>query len=295
MTFHNFVVVDWSASAVPSPKTPKKDAIYSCAFTPAERGHPVYHRTRSAAMDAVTGMLDAALAAGQRTLIGFDFAFGYPIGFAAALTGRADAFAVWDWFARHITDDVQNANNRFAVADRINRMLSGCGPFWGCPAAQETDALPQKGSTRQGHGMAERRVIEQHVPSAQSVWKLFTTGSVGSQVMMGLPRLQALRARFGANLQVWPFDTGFAVPTAPIVVVEIYPSMMPVDRAASLAAQYPDQLYHIADAVQVRDVCETIVMLPDAAFTVGAALPRGDEIAREEGWIFGAPVAKVAG
>ena len=40
-------------------------------------------------------LLAAERAAGRRVLAGFDFPFGYPRGFAAALTGRAEALALW--------------------------------------------------------------------------------------------------------------------------------------------------------------------------------------------------------
>ena len=40
-------------------------------------------------------------------------------------------------------------------------------------------------------------VLEQQVPRAQPVWKLFTTGSVGSQALMGLPLLHRLSQRAG--------------------------------------------------------------------------------------------------
>ena len=47
-------------------------------------------------MDALCAMLDEAQNAHARVLVGFDFGFGYPRGFAHALTGQPFAFGVWD-------------------------------------------------------------------------------------------------------------------------------------------------------------------------------------------------------
>ena len=82
-------------------------------------------------------------AAGRRVLAGFDFPFGYPRGFAAALTGRAEALAVWEYLADRIVDGPDNANNRFEVAAALNARLPGTGPFWGRPAGAALPGAPR--------------------------------------------------------------------------------------------------------------------------------------------------------
>ncbi|MEC7667705.1 MAG: molybdopterin guanine dinucleotide synthesis, partial [Pseudomonadota bacterium] len=86
--FDRFVVVDWSGGNDTGP-TPRKDAIWLC-----EHGaEPEYLRNRVVAEDRLRALIDDAQALGQRLLIGFDFPFGYPAGFARALTGQDDPFA----------------------------------------------------------------------------------------------------------------------------------------------------------------------------------------------------------
>ena len=68
-------------------------------------------------------------------MVGFDFPFGYPAGFAARLGLEGPPWrAVWDEIARLIEDDEGNRNNRFEVGAEFNRRVSGGRfPFWGCP------------------------------------------------------------------------------------------------------------------------------------------------------------------
>ena len=91
-----------------------------------------------------------ALKRGRRVLAGFDFPFGYPASVAQRLTGRAEALALWRWLAERIEDGADNANNRYAVAERINDAWGGIGPMWGRPAHLSLPGLPA--AARERHG-----------------------------------------------------------------------------------------------------------------------------------------------
>ncbi|WP_108835562.1 gephyrin-like molybdotransferase Glp [Tateyamaria sp. Alg231-49] len=269
--FDRVIVVDWSASKAPSPKVPSADAIW-IAVQAGGQTTCTYHRTRADAMATLCAEFDAAILAGQRVLAGFDFPFGYPAGFARAVTGTSDPLALWGNLAKWIKDADDNANNRFEVAGDLNRLFPGVGPFWGCPAAIADDVLPAKGSARHGHGMTERRKIETLIASAQPCWKLYTTGSVGSQALLGIARLQGLRERYGAALSVAPFEA----PDTPIVLAEVYPSLL----AAEIAAR--QGVDEIKDRAQVRVTAQALAGVPGEQMDV--MLREGDT---EEGWILG--------
>ncbi len=269
--FDQVVMVDWSARSQPSPARPTKDAIF-IAVAEGGRTDVTYHRTRADALACLTGLFDGALAEGRRVLAGFDFPFGYPRGFARAVTGTPDPFAVWAWLAARIADDDRNVNNRFDVAEVLNSLFPGVGPFWGCPANRATPVLPMKGSLRHGHGMAERRAVEARMKTAQPVWKLFTTGSVGSQALLGLPRLQHLRLRYREALAVRPFEDR----DAPIILAEIYPSLLAAEVKRRQAKG------EIPDAAQVRVMAQAFAGLHHVR--LDAMLLEG---CREEGWILG--------
>ena len=126
--FDTVVIVDWSASASPSPSKPSPDAVWIAAEGAAPFP-PRYFRTRADALAFLSSHLAAERAAGRRTLAGFDFPFGYPRGFAAALTGRAEARAVWAHLAARVTDGPANANNRFASAAERDLFRSDPGRY----------------------------------------------------------------------------------------------------------------------------------------------------------------------
>src|SRR5690606_9169940 len=106
-----------------------------------EGGAEWHHRTRASAEEQLSTLIDNA--AGQRLLIGFDFAMAYPAGFAARVTGSDDPRALWQWLAEAVEDGPDNRNNRFAVAQRLNALFpEGPGPFWSHPTDQDWPGLP---------------------------------------------------------------------------------------------------------------------------------------------------------
>ena len=275
--FDRVIIVDWSAASTASPRRPSADAIWM-ADIDLHRETCHYHRTRASAEAQLLAAIHAAQGAGQRLLIGCDFPFGYPAGFAQALTGQASARAIWAYLADAIKDSDDNANNRFAVASAVNARF-GNGPFWGCPVAAQTAHLsPRKRVDYTALPFDERRLIEQMVPAAQPVWKLFTTGSVGSQSLMGLPMIHRLAQLQGVS--VWPFDNALA----PVVLAEVYPSLLAPQVAHHLA-----QAGAIKDAVQVQLLARALMRQPRQKMAQMLALP--DPAAREEGWILGAGFA----
>ena len=269
--FDRVLVVDWSANATPKLGA---DSIW-IGSAGAGAVPPQNIPTRRACMDVLRTEIAAACAAGQRMLVAFDIGFGFPRGFAAHLTGRAEALAVWDWLAERIKDDARNANNRFEVAAQINRLFPGTGPFWGRPNGRDLPDLPAKGTAREGYGLAELRDTEALCSGAHPMWKLYTTGSVGSQSLLGQAHLAALRAEFGDALSVWPMERR----EAPVVLVETYLSL--IDPAVKQA-----QAGHVCkDAAQVDLLARAFAKADMAQLMDVSAAP---ETLREEGWILGA-------
>lgn len=268
MRFDRVIVVDWSASNSPSPARETADAIWIGVQDHAG-ARAQYHRTRHSAEDFIRAQIVQTLAAGEKALIGFDFPLGYPAGFAHALTGRAEARGIWAYLAGQISDTPTNQNNRFQVADRVNAQF-GAGPFWGRPAGLNLPHLPAKKTVDYtALPFAERRCVETLIPRAQPVWKLFTTGSVGSQSLMGLPMIHRFSQITGVS--VWPFDP----PTAPIVLAEVYPSLL-APAVSALADP-------IKDRAQVLLLARALARLsPDDLAHLLAPQQR------EEGWILGA-------
>ena len=250
MIFDTHIIVDWSARSKPSPARPAKDSIWWCAAKDGVAENPKYARTRHEAIDHLAALLGAELDADRRTLVGFDFPFGYPAGVARDLTGRPSALALWDWLDDRIEDARDNGNNRYEVAQTINRIYPGVGPCWGRPANWPYPDVPTRKSarTRRDTHPPERRIADRRAKGAKTVWQLAYAGSVGSQVLLGLPALKRLVGdpRIKGQAVIWPFETGLSAPDAPVVIAEIYPSLLkPEIRQRRKQGE-------ILDAAQVR-------------------------------------------
>jgi len=270
MTFETVVIVDWSGGNDRGAK-PTKDAIWACVARDGSVAEPVYFRNRQVFEPWFHELIAEEISAGRRVFAGFDFPFGYPQGFAKAVTGQNNPFALWRWLEGRIVD-APTTNNRFEVASELNALCEGVGPFWGNATKTDWTDLPRKGLARAGHGWPEKRQAEQLAKGAFTVWQLAGAGSVGSQTLMGLPVLERVRRAFGPRVSVWPLE-----PTeTEAVLVEVWPSLL----ADHIAATLPEG--EIKDRYQVRVLAQAISQLPEAAMLQMMAVTR-----TEEGWIFG--------
>ena len=267
--FESFVMVDWSAGNDTGP-TPRKDAIWAGAVLGGVEQEPAYLRNREAALDWLDALIGVELAAGRRLMVGFDFPFGYPVGFAPAVTGSSDPLKLWAFYADHL-DDTPRRNNRFALAGELNARFPGVGPFWFNGTASDIPHLPRKGLDRtRDHGQRERRRAEQRAKGSFSCWQMGGAGAVGGQVMTGMAVLEKLRRRHPGKIAVWPFEGG----PAPVHFVEIWPSLI----ADAVRADGDG----IRDRAQVRLLARALSRLPENMLLRMMSV---DEPV--EGWILG--------
>lgn len=303
--FDAYAVVDWSAAARRASGA-NSVWIASVRREGSRAGVPKLANpgTRASAVTQLQALLREAVRDGVRVLVGYDFALGYPGGTAAALElpGRAPPWeAVWQELAELIDDAEDNRNNRFEVAGWLNaRMGAGPGPFWGCPRSQERATLT---ATRRNRlefpyetglvTLGELRLVEERLRSQQhriqSVWKLGGAGAVGSQTLLGIPAVRALRhdpAVAGVSA-VWPFETGLSssrVGRPTIVHAEVWPSLHDLDLGA----------HPVRDAAQVLGLARRLALLDGGGALAMAFEPEGLDatrrglVEREEGWILGA-------
>ncbi|MHA6324892.1 molybdopterin-binding protein [Roseivivax sp. CAU 1753] len=265
--FHSFAIVDWSGGNDRG-ATPKADAIWIGLVRDGISQEPIYCRSRAFAEERLAALIADETSAGRRLFLGVDFPFGYPEGFAEALTGRADPFALWAWFAARVQDGPR-ANSRFDLAGEINRKFGGQGPFWANGLKRDIDGLPRTKSDY-SNPFPDRRACERKARGAFTCWQMAGAGAVGSQVVMGLPVLERLRRRF--DVAVWPFEP----PDRPVAMVEVWPSLI----AEAVAARRHEG--EVKDRAQVRVLAEAVAALPPEALARMLAVS-----APEEGWIFG--------
>jgi precorrin-8X/cobalt-precorrin-8 methylmutase len=312
--FDAYVMVDWSAAAVPQTGA---DSVWFAALEREPAGEsyrPLLVRnppTRRAAMHDVADLLSDLVARGRTVLVGFDFAFGYPAGLAARLSPECpDWRGVWRTLASMLRDDDDNANNRFEVAATLNQRLSGRAfPFWGCPAKEQraylTTTRPSGFAVSAGDGAEEPAVDEYRradraATGPQSPFKLAYSGSVGSQSLLGIAHLEALRRHpwLNGQVRIWPFETGLRrlcrsdSEESRLIFAEIYPSMLEIQPAPGM----------VKDRAQVEQVVRHFAAL-DAAGRLGPlfagppGLTSGERarIESEEAWILGIETSRRAG
>ena len=291
--FDAYVMVDWSAASTPR-RGP--DSIWIAVLARRKGGlrrlaleNPA---TRAEAEAGLTRRLAALQRRGDRVLVGFDFPFGYPAGTAARLGIAGLPWRhVWQELDDSIEDGPDNRNNRFDVAEALNRRLSGeAFPFWGDVREDARPFLRRRG--RRAHGRAdlpERRLCELRIRSTQPVWKLAGAGSVGSQSLMGIPRVWRIRRdpRLANACHIWPFETGLRYDARPqIQLAEVYPSLVP---APALHARPKDaaQVVAIARHFAALDAAGGLRRLFDG----DPALTPGERrrVEEEEAWILGVP------
>jgi hypothetical protein len=298
--FQAYVMVDWSAAS--APKT-GKDSIWIGVIKRDIRFRPTFEAfnvpTRQAAEAKLGEILADLRRRSERVLIGFDFPLGYPAGTAAALKLKEPGWAgMWAFLAANVVDKPTNTNNRFQVAAKMNRLMTDeARPFWGAPASDAQRWLSTTKPAEHGKDLppvsrkAELATQGKGKAGAKTVWQLMGAGTVGGQVIMGIPAVKRLADELGDKAAVWPFQTGWKalkpedVAGKEAVIVEIYPSLQ--DCVAE-----PGE---VPDRAQVRTLCELYARLDEQGKLGEVFAPPKDaapelvqSVETEEGWILGA-------
>jgi precorrin-8X/cobalt-precorrin-8 methylmutase len=310
--FDAYIMVDWSGSD--RRRAGSQDCIW-IAHGPTTATAPitVSPPSRTEAEQIIRAQLQPIVAARRsRVLLCADFGYGYPAGFASLLpTSSCSELPpwriVWHYLRRHVQDDLgtkpgqrpTNRSNRFEIASTINAAVSSSashGPFWCLFKAGGYACVPQKKPAQPfvcaSGTIASLRITDRRAKS-DTPFRLFGTGSVGSQVLTGIPRLESIRfdPQFTRCSAVWPFETGWAPQTGlwldsdlRVLHAEIYPSVR---------APLPDP---IKDRGQVRamwhwtrDLDAKNLLIKEFEIPPGIASGSQEEavIRREEGWILG--------
>jgi hypothetical protein len=295
--FGAYVIVDWSAAE--GKKTGessvwigvvKRDVRFRLSY---ESYNP---STRLDALGLLKTIVSDLHKRGDRVFLGFDFSLGFPRGTVTklGLTGTPWE-AMWEFLIKNIVDKPDNTNNRFAVAAKMNRLMTDDAyPFWGCPKSSAQKWLstlkPQSFGDFPEHRFTEMasRKLGKHA-QAKSNWQMHGAGVVGGQAMLGIPVVRQLRTQF-TKARIWPFETGFAALNEEIlegvdlVMAEVYPSLYPG----------PSEGIEPKDATQVRLTANALAEFDDKGqlamlFAAPKDLDEAELLiaAEEEGWILG--------
>lgn len=296
--FDAYIIVDWSAAE--GKKTGEQSvwvgmARFDARFRPSFESHNPATRAEGEAL--IKKLVSEAMRRGERVLLGFDFALGYPVGTAARLklTGTPWS-AMWKFLGAEVKDKPDNANNRFAVANKMNRLMTdGPRPFWGAPAKQVQTWLSATRPDDVYAGTKEFRATEEAAIKGKqrpkSVWQMHGAGVVGGQTLLGIAMLTRLVGEWGPAAAVWPFGTGWSalknedVEPLSVVVAEVWPSLLP---------QKPEP-GEVKDETQVRTLAQHLLRLDEKGELGALFAPPAKasdklkaQVEGEEGWILGA-------
>ncbi len=276
--FDRYIAVDWSAA---NERRTGKDSIWIAELGRDGAQPSVNPSTRAEATVHLIERIRVARASGERVMAGFDFVFGYPRGAARAIAGKPGWRAMWDAIGEAVKDSADNKSNRFDVAASFNKVLE-LQHFWGHPPHHRyADLTPTRPQHDYLH-ISERRLAEKYARGTQPVWKLSGAGSVGSQALLGIPRLLQLKAEF-PEAAVWPFETAFEHELSPLTLVEIYPSMFDVPGKVE-----PKDREQVEVSVQRFADLDTAGFLGEFLSAPGILLAnQRREALDEEGWIAG--------
>ena len=297
--FDAYVMVDWSAAAQPKLGKDgvwigvlKRDIRFRLAF---EAFNPP---TRQAAEAQLRTTLADLRRRSETALIGFGFPLGLPEGTAAGIKAKsADWRGLWDFLGANLVDKADNTNNRFAVAAKVNRLMTDeARPFWGSPPKDAQRWLSTTKPAEHGADLppllrrTETATASLGKSAAKGVWQLLGAGSTGPQALTGIPATRRLLNELGDKATVWPFATGWRALTAEdvagreAVIAEVYP---PSVQPKPEPGEAPDR-------AQVRALCEHFAKLDEAGKLAAAFGPAKSvkpeavvAVEREEGWMLG--------
>ncbi|GGZ36280.1 cobalamin biosynthesis protein CbiG [Asticcacaulis endophyticus] len=297
--FGAYVILSWSAAE--GKKTGessvwigvmKRDVRFRLSY---EAHNPA---TRQAAIELLKTILADLHKRGDRIFLGVDFGLGLPRGTSERLKLEGTPWqAIWKFLAQNIVDKADNTNNRFAVAAKINRLMTDeAYPFWGAPksAAQRwlSTLKPDSFGDFPEYRLTEvaTHALKPKTLHAKSQWQMHGAGTGGGQTFLGVPALKALVESLGDSAKLWPLETGFSklsesdLDGVSTVIAEVYP---PLFKGEAEPAE-------VKDATATRLTAQAIAEVDDkgdlgAWFAAPAGLSEADQAiaASEEGWMFG--------
>jgi hypothetical protein len=193
----------------------------------------------------------------QRTLVGIDHGFSFPLQYFDRHRLPHDWQAFLDDFQKHWPTDEDQTYVDFVRDGRYGHSAARSGePTW-------------------------RRLTERRAGAAKSVFHFDVQGQVAKSTHAGLPWLRYVRQQVGAGVHFWPFD-GWDIPARRSAVVEVYPALW--NKAFARGDRTLDQhdAYSVAEWTRFTDSDGRL-----ASFFNPPLSSAERHVASIEGWILG--------
>ncbi|MBP7766112.1 MAG: hypothetical protein KA113_13070 [Syntrophaceae bacterium] len=255
--FHQYIGIDYSGAQPPTSSL-KGLRVYRAdsAMLPQEVQPPPSPRkywTRKGIAQWLVGELQKDHA----TIVGIDHGFSFPLRYFEVHHLLPDWPTFLDDFQHHWPTDEDHT-----YVDFIRDGLHG-------------DAANRMGNARW------RRLTEERVGSAKSVFHFDVQGSVAKSTHAGIPWLRYLRLNLADKVHFWPFD-GWQIPQGRSVVLEIYPSLWSRSFPREDRNQDQHDAYSVVRWLRQADADGSI-----STFLLPSLNPAESTLAQVEGWILG--------
>ena len=255
--FDRYIGIDYSGAKTPTSSLKGLRVYLADHALPPKEVSPPPSARRYWTRRGISEWIVEPLAEPERTLIGIDHGFSFPIQYFEKYGLPHNWSAFLDDFHWHWPTDMDHI-----YVDFVREGIYG------------------QGTARSGDPRW-LRLTEQRARTAKSVFRFDGQGSVAKSTHSGLPWLLFIRRRASGRVHFWPFD-GWDVPDRYSVVAEVYPSLW--RQNFGIEKRTPDQhdAYSVAAWMQNtdREGCLQKFFHPDLT-------PREQMQAQIEGWILG--------
>ena len=305
--FDRFIFVDWSSS---KGSNTGENSIWigSCSRGAVSALKSVNPPTRKKALSYLKEMITSN--GNRKTLVGFDFGFGYPHKAYDVKGIGKDWKDLWNNLYNDLYDKdckKEYPYPHYELANRWNEKYKLC--FWGShegvkDIAPNVKPKKDEASVRMEgkEGIKEFRITEERVKwsGVKSQWQLFSGVTVGSQTLLGIPYAYELKEYLKKNnieTKVWPFETEFGKKLDDdfdVLMCEVH-----FGAIVRVGEMVDERKGEVRDKVQVEEMCRFFaeedkdgsMLQKFLEVDCDCVSPCQKKIAQEkEGWILGVPL-----
>ncbi|BBU63216.1 hypothetical protein MSC49_31510 [Methylosinus sp. C49] len=257
--FSRYVGVDYSGARTPTDSLPGLRVYLTDDCAPPREITPPPSPRKYWTRKALAEWLVELLAENRSTLVGIDHGFSFPLRYFEHYGLLPEWPRFLEDFCRHWPTDED-----LVYVDFIR------------------DGLAGNGAARTGNSRW-RRLTEERVGRAKSVFHFDVQGSVAKSTHAGIPWLRFIRRSLPDRVHFWPFD-GWSIPSGKSAIAEVYPALWSRGFAREDRTGDQHDAYSIAAwlARADREGELTHYLTPRLA-------PPERVVAEVEGWILGVP------
>ena len=257
--FDRYIGIDYSGAETPTSSLKGLRVYLACCEEPPVEVLPPPSPRKYWTRRGIAEWLVERLADTERTLVGIDHGFSFPMKYFERYRLPFDWPAFLDDFHRHWPTDRDHV-----YVDSVREGDVG------------------QGAARSGN-RRWLRLTERRARTAKSVFRFDVQGSVAKSTHSGLPWLLFIRRRAAERVHFWPFD-GWEVPGGSSAVAEIYPRLWSLSFPSDGRTADQHDAYSVATWMRNTDQDGRLHEFFHPKLT-----PDEWAQAKIEGWILGVP------